>query len=175
MRFLNIERIFKTLALIFLGILIMGGAQAGNEETGTIKGMARVVDGNVLEVDDVRVRIFGIAAPQPQQTCDWPKERVKCGEMALKAMRHLARNKPIQCEVREVAKLEGVFAICRVDRLDVGAQMVRMGWAIADTRISDRYVRVEKFAKTARRGLWHGEFVKPWEWDPKAPNISGAD
>jgi len=158
-----------------LCFFIVGGARAGDDESEKIVGYAHVVDGNVIQVGDMRVQFYGISAPRLPQTCDWPKERINCGEMALKAMRHLAHNKSIVCEKRKVEDMEGVFAVCRVDKIDVGAQIVRMGWAIADTRVSERYVGVEKMAKAAKRGLWHGEFVKPWEWDPNAPNISGAD
>ena len=42
--------------------------------------------------------------------------------------------------------------------------MVVSGWALAYRRFSLDYVDQEADAQAARRGIWAGEFVKPWEW-----------
>ncbi len=42
--------------------------------------------------------------------------------------------------------------------------MVSQGWALADRRYSLDYVDEEADAQAARRGIWAGEFVRPWEW-----------
>ncbi len=42
--------------------------------------------------------------------------------------------------------------------------MVVNGWALACRRYSLDYVHEEADARTARRGIWASEFVKPWEW-----------
>ncbi len=47
---------------------------------------------------------------------------------------------------------------------DLGAWMVRQGWALAYRRYSLDYVNEEADAQAARRGIWAGRFVKPWEW-----------
>ncbi len=41
---------------------------------------------------------------------------------------------------------------------------VANGWALAYRRYSPDYVDEEAEAQAARRGIWAGEFVKPWEW-----------
>ena len=38
------------------------------------------------------------------------------------------------------------------------------GLALAYRRYSTDYVGQEQAAREARRGLWLGEFVKPWQW-----------
>lgn len=45
--------------------------------------------------------------------------------------------------------------------------MVRQGWALAYRRYSKDYVGDENEAQAARRGMWAGEFEKPWEWRRK--------
>ncbi len=42
--------------------------------------------------------------------------------------------------------------------------MVANGWALAYTRYSLDYVDEEADAQAARRGIWAGQFVKPWKW-----------
>jgi hypothetical protein len=36
--------------------------------------------------------------------------------------------------------------------------------ALAYRRYSSDYVDEEAAAKAAKRGLWHGTFIPPWEW-----------
>ncbi len=53
---------------------------------------------------------------------------------------------------------------CTVAGEDMGAWMVSQGLALAYRRYSLDYVDEEADAQAARRGIWAGEFVKPWEW-----------
>jgi endonuclease YncB( thermonuclease family) len=48
---------------------------------------------------------------------------------------------------------------------DIGAAMVRSGWALDYERYSGgRYAAEQLEAEAALRGLWAGAFVPPWEW-----------
>ncbi len=42
--------------------------------------------------------------------------------------------------------------------------MVSQGLALAYRRYSLDYVDEEADARAVRRGIWAGEFMKPWEW-----------
>ena len=53
---------------------------------------------------------------------------------------------------------------CYVQGDDIEAWMVLNGWALAYRRFSTEYVDEELTAREARRGLWRGDFVPPWEW-----------
>ena len=44
------------------------------------------------------------------------------------------------------------------------AWMVREGWALPFVRYSSRYVPDEATAREARRGIWSGAFIAPWDW-----------
>ncbi len=46
----------------------------------------------------------------------------------------------------------------------MGAWLVASGHALAFRRYSLDYVADEEAARTARRGVWQGHFVPPWEW-----------
>jgi len=43
------------------------------------------------------------------------------------------------------------------------------GWALAYRRFSDDYVEEEEKARSARLGVWRGEFEPPWKWRATHP------
>lgn len=57
-----------------------------------------------------------------------------------------------------------IVAACYLEGEDLGAWLVCEGWALAYRRYSTAYVADEERARAARRGMWEGEFVPPWEW-----------
>ena len=42
--------------------------------------------------------------------------------------------------------------------------MVLAGMALAYRKYGNDYISHEASAKAARRGLWSGQFIPPWEW-----------
>lgn len=54
--------------------------------------------------------------------------------------------------------------------------MVAQGWALAFIRYSSTYVEDEKAARAARRRLWSGAFIAPWDWRSRSTStvIHGA-
>ena len=42
--------------------------------------------------------------------------------------------------------------------------MVHTGWALAIHQLGTGYEATEEKAKQAKRGLWRGTFVTPWDW-----------
>ena len=55
-------------------------------------------------------------------------------------------------------------------------QVVSAGWALAHRRYSTDYVDAENETRKAKRGMWKGTLVKPWEWrassSPRRPQSS---
>lgn len=129
-----------------------------------------VIDGDSLTVrrdgGPVTIRLTGIDAAEYRQDCvrrdagRWP-----CGRDARTALENLAGRGPLHCEVAAKDRYDRTLATCRTrpfpDGIDLGAEMVRLGWAVAT---SDAYIAEEAEAKAARRGIWQGSFVRPAEW-----------
>ncbi len=129
-----------------------------------------VIDGDSLTVRQeggrVTIRLTGIDAPEYRQDCArrdasrWP-----CGRDARTALENLAGRAPQHCEVAAKDRYDRTLATCRSqpfpDGIDLGAEMVRLGWAVAT---SHAYIAEEAEAKAARRGIWQGSFVRPAEW-----------
>ena len=129
-----------------------------------VSGRARVIDGDTIEVSSARIRLFGIDAPESAQRCLAGSRCWPCGEQATRALAGRIDGRTVACEERDRDRYGRVVAVCRSGGQDVNAWLVHEGWAMAYRRYSTAYVREEAAAKAARRGVWRGELVPPWDW-----------
>ena len=91
----------------------------------------------------------------------------RCGEAATDALRVLIGADPVRCEGDTLDRYKRLIAICYSGTVNLNAEMVRQGWALAYRRYSNDYVSAKIEAQDAKRGIWAGEFVPPWEWRRK--------
>ncbi len=129
-----------------------------------ITGKARVIDGHTVEVAGRRVRLHGIHAPALDQTCRWPGRTIDCGTLAKLALMDLTAGTDVVCRPRDRDPDGPFVAVCFADGFDIGRNMVHTGWALAYRAQSTVYVDTEETARKAKRGMWRGTFVKPWDW-----------
>jgi endonuclease YncB( thermonuclease family) len=144
-----------------LALALGHGGAAGAELTGS----PVIIDGATLEVGGQRIRLFGIAAPAVDQICQHGGRDYACGKVARAALWDLVAGLEVSCTSEAAPESDGrIPASCTAGEVSLNESMVRSGWAFADRRATDRYVTTETGAKEARRGLWKGNFVPPWEW-----------
>ena len=146
----------RILALVTAVVLAVPAA-ADDE----ISGVPRVIDGETLEIGGTRFRLAGIDAPDPRQTCFVRKREYKCGRVAATALMDLVAGVTVRCRPE---RDEPGVARCRAGGYDLSEGMVHTGWALAMPRDHKRFAAIERRAANARRGLWQGEFVMPWDW-----------
>ena len=139
-------------------------AFAGPTLAADIIGQARVIDGDTIDIRGVRIRLHGIDAPEAKQTCLADGKRWRCGQQATLVLADRIGHQPVQCEERDRDRYKRVVAVCRVQGHDINAWLVSEGWALAYRQYSTDYVPQEVQAATGNKGLWRGEFVKPWKW-----------
>ncbi len=127
-----------------------------------IVGKARVIDGDTLEIAGRRIRLHGIDAPESQQTCWLGGREWACGREAAFALAYETGMHWVTCRAKGGGG--GAAYVCTVGHRDLGARMVGAGWALAVGGDQAAYAGEETAARAARKGLWRGEFVLPWEW-----------
>lgn len=127
----------------------------------TISGVPRVVDGDTLVVENTRVRLFGIDAPESKQTCEGAAGTAwSCGAAATQDLRDLA-SQGVRCSGKEEDRYGRLIAVCYAGGRDLNAAMVARGAAFAYRKYSMAYVGQEAEAKSARRGIWQGRAERP--------------
>nr|WP_238481838.1 thermonuclease family protein [Pinisolibacter aquiterrae] len=124
---------------------------------GILAGRARLADGDSVTIAGVRLRLVGIDAPELAQTCGRDGRATACGEEARAHLEALIGGRPLDCAWERLDKYGRGLARCRAGSTDLGAAMVRDGWALA---YGDHEAE-EAEARRHRRGLWAGDFEPP--------------
>jgi endonuclease YncB( thermonuclease family) len=156
-------------------------------------GPAEAIDGDTLVLGGrLRVRIFGIDAPEQEQVCHASPitmvgggtsgfaipqpysstqytissaAEYQCGKDAAVMLAAVIRNLPVRCEARDRDRYGRIVATCSTEAGDIGSAMVVAGWAVDYERYSHgKYAEEQAEAKAANRGIWSGHFEMPEQW-----------
>jgi endonuclease YncB( thermonuclease family) len=142
-----------------------GPAFAAGTTGAPVSGPARVIDGDTIDIGDVRVRLEGIDAPESGQRCKRPLIGWwACGTAATAALTKLVDGQTVTCERHGQDKYGRMLGVCSTGGQEINAWMVRQGYAWAFVRYSQAYVQDEAAAKAARLGVWQAETQPPWEY-----------
>ena len=141
-------------------VILLTPAMAPAQVTGT----PTVIDGETLVVAGRQFRLTGIDAPDLAQTCRIRNRSYGCGRVSRTALMDLVAGVRVRCIPVGGAAGTTAQARCFADGYDLSEGMVYTGWALAMPRQNTRYARIEGGARKARRGLWQGPFVPPWQW-----------
>lgn len=148
-----------------------------------LRGTVLVLDGDTLELGHLRIRLYGIDAPELDQRCgtpdggDWP-----CGTVARDRLASLVAGVEVGCEPRERDSYGRLIARCAANGHDLGARLVGEGLAWAYLAFSHHYAEAEAEARGAGIGIWQGEALAAWHhrstlWTPAAgaapPAVAG--
>ena len=129
-----------------------------------LEGVARVIDGDTLDVGGVRVRLHGVDAFERDQTCDRSGGPWACGTAATSALKARADGRRLVCEVRDTDRYGRKVSRCERAGADVARSLVDQGLALAYRRYSADYVAAEEAARARRAGAWAGSFDRPEQW-----------
>ena len=151
--------VMRFFALLFVGCLAAFGAHAAENVI--------VVDGDSLEMRDVRIRLEGIDSPEYYQDCR--RENLKlyaCGLDAKAYLQSLVDRGRVTCVEKDVDRYKRRLCTCYVtnkigERVNINEEMVRAGWAVVYKNKYSDYSAAEAEAKREKRGIWQGKFMKP--------------
>ena len=149
---------------ILVAAAIMMAAAPATIHAQSLRGTARVTDGDSLSVSGMQVRLFGIDAPELSQECFDSGEPVACGEMAKAELASLIGNAALSCLRKSTDPYGRMVAVCSIGGVDIGQAMVEAGWATAYRRYSDDYVAAELRARSSKAGLWQWDFQTPEDY-----------
>lgn len=153
----------RILAAVIIAAVGTGTSDAVHAQSETIAGKARVIDGDTIDIGTTRIRLWGIDAPEGRQQCKFGDKPYLCGSKASSQLAALIGAREVECQGKTRDRYKRIVAVCRIGQQDLGAEMVRLGWALAFVRYSNDYVGQESEARLARRGMWAGTFDPPWE------------
>ncbi len=127
-------------------------------------GRATALDGDTLILNDRIFQLVGVDAPELGQTCLEGKKRWRCGLTAGWTLQRLLCCRDVECSIRETERPAVDLAVCVSQSRDVGETMVLRGMAVAGDDLGPGYKSSQESARSARLGIWRGEFVQPADW-----------
>ena len=134
-----------------------------------ITGKARVIDGDTIVLNKNNIRLHGIDAPELNQICyDKNKIKYNCGKNSKQKLLNLLKySDKVKCFYSNRDRYKRILGTCFINKINLNSYMVLNGYAIAYKKFSNKYVIQENFAKSNKKGLWQGNFIKPEEWRRK--------
>ena len=151
---------FLPAVAILLALLPPATANAAD-----ITGVAKIHDGDQIQIGSQKIRLSGVDAPSVDQLCLNTKgERWTCGVAAREELTHYTDKKSWTCHVERTDRRGRAVARCQVDGEDIQKWLVKSGWALSYVRVSHDYDADEKAAREAKAGMWQGAFIAPWDW-----------
>ena len=139
-------------------------------------GIPEVIDGDTLKINEKKIRLFGIDAPESKQLCkkvylsififSFHKEYL-CGDRSTLNLKKYIKHDILNCKVKGKDRYKRYLAICYKNNTDLNEWLVSTGNAVAYRKYSKKYILYENEAKKKKIGLWSGIFEMPWDWRKK--------
>jgi endonuclease YncB( thermonuclease family) len=144
-----------------------------------IVGIARVLDGDTIDLNGERIRLRGIDAAEDGQRCGLPGGGTwDCAGAATARLQALTAGRTTTCDPIERDRYGRIVAVCRVADTDVQEVLMREGLAWAYRQYSRSYVTAEEAARADGIGIWQGPAEPPWEWrrrqQPRVATVSSS-
>ena len=123
-----------------------------------------VFDGDTIKLGDVKIRFSGIDAPEINQTCIASEGKVACGKISRDILITKVTNNKISCTDEGKDFYGRVLGECFVNGESLSRYLVRVGFAFAYRKYSDKFILDEEYAKSNRLGMWSMKFQFPWDY-----------
>lgn len=124
-----------------------------------------VISGDTLEFDGHYLRLYGVDAPENNQSCaDASGRSYNCGRQAAAWLSSWLQDNVLECRIMQQDERGNIIGVCSLGPYDIGAALVNAGWAVAYPAHTDIYMPYQQQASENKRGLWQGEFYMPWDW-----------
>ncbi len=138
--------------------------------TSALVGRASVIDGDTIEIQGKRVRLWGIDAAESSQWCfNASGNEYRCGRDAAFRLDDMLTGRVVQCVEKDRDRYQRIVAECffthpTEGEVNINATMVIRGDAVAYRKYSKDYIAHEDKARALKRGMWQGKFQMPWDY-----------
>lgn len=107
------KKVLSILILLFISIVFASYCYA---DTMTIRGKARVIDGDTIEVNGEKIRLLCIDTPESKykgKTQYCLDNETDCGDLAKKALKQLIDKKEVWCEYEKKDMYGRILGMCQ--------------------------------------------------------------
>ena len=148
--------------LRFCSLIVLLAVAAPPAQATEFSGRVGFSDADSLKVGSVTVRLFGIDAPELDQSCkradgaSW-----RCGRWAATEAKARFDGRTAICTALDRDRYDRIVARCYVGGIDIADVLVRSGIATAYRKYSLEYIDAEKVASIGSIGIWAGTLDAP--------------
>ncbi len=143
---------------------------SNNSLSQIISGVPRIIDGDTIDINQNRIRLIGIDAPETKQKClDANYFEYLCGEVSTAFLKKLIGDKNVECAYEEKDIYHRYLGNCKLGKMNINYEMVKNGMAIIyNLKDADEELKnLEAQAQNKKLGVWQGAFEEPKQYRKK--------
>ena len=177
------KKVLSILILLFISIVFASYCYA---DTMTIRGKARVIDGDTIEVNGEKIRLLCIDTPESKykgKTQYCLDNETDCGDLAKKALKQLIDKKEVWCEYEKKDMYGRILGMCQEysylntypywGTYNYGMIYAGYAWYYPGGKECKPFKEAFEKAQEEQRGLFDediGGFKEPKLWRKKRSN-----
>ena len=147
----------KPSLILFSIVILITYSIVNSAENNVLKGKARIIDGDTIEINKEKIRFGGINSPERNETGY---------RLAKDKLIEKIANNILTC-VREKNKdkYRRTVAECFINGESLSSFMVKKGYACDYIYYSKgKYAKEQKYAKANKLGIWKMKYNTSWEY-----------
>jgi len=151
----------------------MDSSHSSNKLDKEFSGIAKVSDGDTIRIDEKKIRLLYLDAPETKQTCfDGEYKEYSCGEVSKAFLINLAAEKEVKCFYEKFDRYGRYLAECFIEQTSINQELVKNGMAVTYFfgHVDSEIARLEGEAKEKKIGIWQGAFELPKDYRKSHPH-----
>ncbi len=167
--------IARGLGTVVVLAIVVGAAVLGWRAIGTtsgrggsvrdaseVEGRGVALTGDTLRVARTTIRLSGIEAPVPGQTCESASSAAwRCDAAAREALARVLAKGRVRCKLGGSDDAGHRSGTCHTGDKDVAAELVGGGHVFANSGLFTAYGSLESAARSGKAGIWAGDAARP--------------
>ena len=146
----------KPSLILFSIVILITYSIVNSAENNVVKGKARIIDGDAIEINKEKIRFGGINSPERNETGY---------RLAKDKLIEKIANNILTCVMeKNKDKYRRTVAECFINGESLSSFMVKKGYACDYIYYSKgKYAKEQKYAKVNKLGVWKMKYNTSWE------------